>query len=506
MTGNRWEMYYDTINSMIEESREKIVENLSKLLMFSTVSGGTEPDEQQMFRNERARAFSFLNGLSRTMGFEWRNYESRLCVIEQLGGSEVVGLPLHIDVVPSGEGWHYPAFGGMVEDGVIYGRGAQDDKGPIIQILYALWIVRRLGLRFRRTVRIIVASQEETGDWEDVASYLEAEAPPDFSIVADSDFPIVNGEKGMADVEIAFEWDETDTSRNVLHFHRLDAGERPNIVPNRADIGWLTGDGQARAVSETLTHCLEDYLKKNPRAETFPLRLDTDPETGRRTVYVTFLGKGAHGSTPEIGHNAALDALDFLADVPELPGPLPQICRFLTGVLTDLHGSGLGIAREHSFVGKTTVNLGLLRVTGRSLVATLNIRPTYGTTCTKTRDAVRACVKAWAAGQRGVRVHVDLHGKAHEPLFVDPEKHQELVHSLQQAYHRVTGETATLRSMGGTTFAKAFPNALNFGPVLVGEEKNLAHQADECIRVEHLLRNVRIYALALLLLAVQIPD
>ena len=34
----------------------------------------------------------------------------------------------------------------------------------------------------------------------------------------------------------------------------------------------------------------------------------------------------------------------------------------------------------------------------------------------------------------------------------------------------------------------------------------LAHQADECIRVEHLLRNVRIYALALLLLAVQIPD
>ena len=51
----------------------------------------------------------------------------------------------HIDVVPSGEGWDFPPFEGVVNEGKIYGRGAVDMKGGVAAFLFAL---RRFGKRF----------------------------------------------------------------------------------------------------------------------------------------------------------------------------------------------------------------------------------------------------------------------------------------------------------------------------------------------------------------------
>ncbi len=496
------------LEQMIENCRQDMVDNLVKLLMFSTVSGATEPDEKRLTRNELSRAFSFLNGLARQMGFTWRGYDNKVGVIEMPGGPEILGLPLHIDVVPSGDGWHYPAFGGMVEDGVIYGRGAQDDKGPVIQMLYALWVLKRLGLPFKRTVRLIIASQEETGEWDDVEDYLLREPPPDMSIVADSDFPIVNGEKGMTNIQIKIRWDETNFRRSVLEFNHLKAGERPNIVPNRADIGWAVGEGQAKGVSETLTSCLEDYLKSNPLADTFPLRLDTDPESELRQMYVTFLGKSAHGSKPYDGHNAVVDALRFMDVVPDLPDSLRRACRFMAEACGDHYGKGLGLEMEHDFIGKTTVNLGILDIDTSSLTAVVNVRPTYGMTSKDVLKRVKARVGAWIEGSskgapKGsvLSAEAEILGHPKEPLYVDPKEHPELIGALQTAFNRVTNDVGTLSSMGGSTFAKAFPNAVCFGPVYLAEEKHLAHQADECLKIDHLIRNAKIYGLAIMLLA-----
>ncbi len=51
----------------------------------------------------------------------------------------------HLDTVPIGEqAWHYPPFGGVIEDGKIYGRGATDMKsGMAAMIAAAIGIVRR---------------------------------------------------------------------------------------------------------------------------------------------------------------------------------------------------------------------------------------------------------------------------------------------------------------------------------------------------------------------------
>ncbi|HUT26269.1 MAG TPA: Sapep family Mn(2+)-dependent dipeptidase [Sumerlaeia bacterium] len=498
---SKFDEYYLLMEQLIHDSQAEMVEKLASLLMFHTVSGSDDPDEQRLFRNELSRAFSVLSGLARQMGFECRNYDSRVLVIEEPGGPEVVGLPLHIDVVPSGEGWNYPAFGGMVENGTIYGRGAQDDKGPIIQMLYALHTVKRLGVPFRRTVRLIIASQEETGEWSDVEEYLRKEPAPHMCIVADSDFPIVNGEKGMVDLKIEIRWpDDLDSGACPLKFHSLTGGERSNIVPNRGDIAFEVGRGQARGVSETLTRCVEAFLKTHPTADTFPVRMDTDPERETRRVHVTFLGKSAHGSTPEKGHNALIDALQYLPALPELPEPLARAAEFLGRSCEPHDGSGLGIAAEHEYLGKTTGSLGILKMDKRGATAIVNVRPTYGQTSDMVLEKARAAVAAWA-NDAGLEADVSFNNAPKEPLYVDPKKHPDLIQSLQRAFSRVTHDPAALRTMGGTTFAKAFRNAVSFGPVYPAQEKNLAHQADECLPIRHLVRNVKIYGAALILLA-----
>jgi succinyl-diaminopimelate desuccinylase len=44
----------------------------------------------------------------------------------------------HTDVVPPGEGWRHDPFGGVVEDGILYGRGACDMKAAIAAFVAAV--------------------------------------------------------------------------------------------------------------------------------------------------------------------------------------------------------------------------------------------------------------------------------------------------------------------------------------------------------------------------------
>ena len=38
-------------------------------------------------------------------------------------GAEIIGCLGHLDVVPAGDGWHYPPYAGTIDGGRLYGRG-----------------------------------------------------------------------------------------------------------------------------------------------------------------------------------------------------------------------------------------------------------------------------------------------------------------------------------------------------------------------------------------------
>ena len=73
---------------------------------------------------------------------------------------EAVALNAHIDVVA-------PYFPPRVENGIVFGRGACDDKGPVVAMVTALRILStamtQAGLRWNRNVVAMFVVEEETG-------------------------------------------------------------------------------------------------------------------------------------------------------------------------------------------------------------------------------------------------------------------------------------------------------------------------------------------------------
>ena len=80
------------------------------------------------------------------------------------GGSPHICFAGHTDVVPPGDlgSWTYPPFGGVVEDGVLYGRGAADMKGAIAAFAAAaLDFAKAKGDDIPGTISLLITGDEE---------------------------------------------------------------------------------------------------------------------------------------------------------------------------------------------------------------------------------------------------------------------------------------------------------------------------------------------------------
>ncbi|HET6296873.1 MAG TPA: M20 family metallopeptidase [Kribbella sp.] len=89
-----------------------------------------------------------------------------------LAGGNDPGLLLlgHTDVVPVGDGWTQDPFGGSVDGGRIYGRGASDMKGGLAAALTAMSVLRDVGLTGPVELAALM-DEEETG--KGIRSYVE---------------------------------------------------------------------------------------------------------------------------------------------------------------------------------------------------------------------------------------------------------------------------------------------------------------------------------------------
>lgn len=87
-----------------------------------------------------------------------------VATIDGSGDLRPLVLSHHMDVVGAPpEGWSVPPFGGLVQDGYVWGRGALDMKGfGVLTIVCALTIAR-LGIPLRRPLRLLVTADEEVG-------------------------------------------------------------------------------------------------------------------------------------------------------------------------------------------------------------------------------------------------------------------------------------------------------------------------------------------------------
>ena len=98
----------------------------------------------------------------------------RAALVARLRGTGARGpvmMMAHMDVVGvEAEKWSVDPFGGVVEGGYLYGRGAIDDKGMLAANLETMLLLKRhvvdAGIPLERDVIFLATSDEETGgDW-----------------------------------------------------------------------------------------------------------------------------------------------------------------------------------------------------------------------------------------------------------------------------------------------------------------------------------------------------
>ncbi|HVO40625.1 MAG TPA: M20 family metallo-hydrolase [Spirochaetia bacterium] len=100
----------------------------------------------------------------------------------------------HLDIVPPGEAklWSSDPYSVVVRDGRLIGRGVEDNQQSLVASVFAAAAVKELGLRPRRTVKLLFVSDEETGSEHGVRHVLKTKGlfgPEDRALVPDSGSP-----------------------------------------------------------------------------------------------------------------------------------------------------------------------------------------------------------------------------------------------------------------------------------------------------------------------------
>jgi len=124
--------------------------------------------------------------------------------------AEPLVLMAHYDVVPVDESdaWTYPPFEGRIADGSVYGRGALDDKGPLIVVIEAVEQLLAEGFTPARDVYLSFGGNEEVFGAAAIAisdTFRERGITPwlvvdEGGAIVDAPLPFVTGRAAMIGV------------------------------------------------------------------------------------------------------------------------------------------------------------------------------------------------------------------------------------------------------------------------------------------------------------------
>ena len=87
---------------------------MQELLAIESVA---RRDQEKPFGNGVAQALDYTLSLCQCMGFHTKNADGLYGYAEIGEGAEIIGCLGHLDVVPAGDGWHYPPYAGTIDGG-----------------------------------------------------------------------------------------------------------------------------------------------------------------------------------------------------------------------------------------------------------------------------------------------------------------------------------------------------------------------------------------------------
>jgi succinyl-diaminopimelate desuccinylase len=458
----------DKIIERAEFLRDNMILSTQELIKIPSVEAEAVGDYP--YGKEVYQALEKAIEISKKLGFKTKNVDNQAAHVEMGAGEEILGLLCHLDVVPEGSDWSYPPYAAEIHDDKIYGRGAIDDKGPAVAALYAMKIVQELGIKLNKRVRLILGTNEESG-MASLNHYFKKEKMPELSFSPDATFPAIHAEKGILDLK--FSINLTETNRAGLQLELLKGGNATNMVPDYAE-AVLSG-----IEKEKLSQLLAD-LDYDQNALEIKVK--------NKKIKLAYHGVSAHGSMPEDGKNAISYLINILA---ELPFANPKVKEFLAfyqdKIGLEYDGASIGCKDQDDVPTALTFNTGIIKADQKQAEFIVNIRYPVKSNAEKVVTDIRNEIDK-------DMIKLELLSDA-EPLYI--KKDDPFIQKLMSAYQEFTGDNSEPIAIGGGTYARKVKKGVAFGPLFPGEAE-LAHQKDEFIRIDDLVKSAAIYAKAII--------
>ena len=454
------------IEKLIFSKKDDILRDLAELVAVPSVLG--EPEEGAPFGREPRRALDIMKRLCDEAGFKTTIYGDAVLCADYLPegcGDIELGVLAHLDVVPAEcENWDTDPFKLTEKDGVLYGRGTIDDKGPAVAALWALKCVKDLGIPLKNGVRLLFGTDEENGS-EDLVIYKEYAGFPPKVFTPDGSFPVINAEKGMMRSNFSGSFDGLGSVVS------LEGGKIPNAVPDKA---WAVIEGIP-------IEKVFDVIEENKSAADFNASDEND------NVRIVCRGRAAHASTPEGGINAVTALISLINKLPLKSGEQSDYLRGLEKLFPfgETDGASMGMKCADG-IGALTCVLSIFRMDRNSCEATIDSR---FPSCLGTYDMEEKENAAMST------VGMSLEGYMCDEAHIVSED-DEFVKTLLEVYEESEGERGRCIAIGGGTYVHNIEGGVAFGAER-GDTDYHMHGDNEFITVDELLKDAALFAKAI---------
>ena len=425
----------------IDNNRDNIIADLISLAKIPSVS--KNDGSGFIFGKEVENALNCAAELFNNSGFDMQVKSNRgyaLLITEGVGSG--IGLFGHADVVPVNNDWIKTSpFEPIEENGILYGRGVNDNKAGVIGSLYALKALKECGIDIKSKITVYVGGSEETG-MDDIGGFVENEKMPEVCVIPDSDFPVSIGEKGIMHVDIM-------SNKAFEDITLFEGGKAYNVI-------------------------LDNVL----------VRLKSGKE-------LSYKGLTAHAAHPEGSDNAAYKAATELQgfDISEND---KDILKSFSRLIDGYYGENLGIASEGAFNKLTCVN-GIVRLEEGKLYFTLDIR--YGNEV-DSKKAIESIKQTALKSDFEVVSYTDDEG-----FLLD--ENSKATQIILNSCREVSGilDAQPYKTFGGT-YARRLKNAyaINHSLPFDIDKLNLpfghggVHQSDEALSIDAFLGGIKVLA------------
>lgn len=465
----------EKLNQKVEEYKEEMINKICDLIKIPSISDEEKFEKNMPFGKECNNALEYILTLGKNMGFKTKNLDGYCGCIEFGKGKDLIGIIGHLDVVPAYEkDWKITKpFEPRIYDNKIYGRGAIDDKGPTIAALYAMKAIKDT-IKINKRVRLIIGLNEEKS-WKCINYYKKYEEIPTLGFSPDADFPCIYAEKSI--IHPVIEAPNNETEKIIIE--KVDCKNNAlNVVPKYCKCT-LKINGINK---NELIRIFQDSIEKNK----FDIKINE-----KDAEYLELISNGisSHAAHPDLGKNAISQLLLILGEVFNKYKIKNELVEFFSKYIgNDYNGNLLGINKKDES-GELTLNVGELYIKTETNTIKLGIdsRIPINTEIEFVKNKFQEKISEY----QNLKVNF-----CREMNYLFVPKDSKLVQTLTGVFKEITNKEEEPISIGGATFARAFPNCVSFGANMP-HEKDLCHQTDEYIKIDNLIISAKIYANAI---------